>query len=278
MKSSSVILKAVVVFVAYTFIQMVVGMMIPMKTVLAPNSFQWLLLTNLVVTGALSFVASRSDWRGWKLGLAVSAIPVIISSVNLLEAAFFLKGSQMEWGRIFLHTVVSSALIVPVWKLLFGSRDKASTEHFHPIDSKPFGEIAWKLAVCALTYVFLYYGFGLIIYPFVRDFYTTQHLPSVGTIVTLQFFVRGPVFVLLCLLLARMIGLPRYTGAIAVGITFTLLTGVAPLLMPNPFFPDSVRWAHFCEVTSENFILGAFVTWLWMPSQGVRRMVAAHVA
>ena len=277
MKSSSIILKAVVVFVAYTFIQMVVGMMIPMKTVLAPNSFQWLLLTNLVVTGALSFVAARTDWRGWKLGLAVAAIPVIISSVNLLEAAFFLKGSQMEWGRIFLHTVISSALIVPVWKLLFGRRADAPGEHFHPIDSKPFGEIAWKLAVCALTYVFLYYGFGMIIYPFVRDFYATQHLPSVGTIVTLQFFVRGPAFVLLCLLLARMIGLPRYAGAIAVGIVFTLLTGVAPLLMPNPFFPDSVRWVHFCEVTSENFVLGAFVTWLWTPSEGVRRMVAAHV-
>jgi hypothetical protein len=33
--------------------------------------------------------------------------------------------------------------------------------------------------------------------------------------------------------------------------------------MPNPFFPDAVRWVHFCEVTSENFLFGAIVAWLW---------------
>src|ERR1700730_16747097 len=44
---------------------------------------------------------------------------------------------------------------------------------------------------------------------------------------------------------------------------FTFLSGVAPLLMPNPFFPDSVRWVHFCEVTSENFVFGVIVAWLW---------------
>ena len=44
-----------------------------------------------------------------------------------------------------------------------------------------------------------------------------------------------------------------------------LLTGVAPLLMPNPFFPDAVRWVHFAEVTSENFVFAVVVAWLWGP-------------
>lgn len=33
--------------------------------------------------------------------------------------------------------------------------------------------------------------------------------------------------------------------------------------MPNPYFPDSVRWVHFAEATSENFVFGAIVAWLW---------------
>jgi hypothetical protein len=33
--------------------------------------------------------------------------------------------------------------------------------------------------------------------------------------------------------------------------------------MPNPYFPDSVRWVHFFEVTSSNFVFGAIVGWLW---------------
>ena len=60
-----------------------------------------------------------------------------------------------------------------------------------------------------------------------------------------------------------MLGLPRLSGALTVGALFALLSGVAPLLMPNPYFPDSVRWAHFCEVTSSNFLFGVIVAWLW---------------
>jgi hypothetical protein len=84
-----------------------------------------------------------------------------------------------------------------------------------------------------------------------------------GAMVALQVTIRGPVFVLLCVGFTRMLGLPRLSGAIAVGAVFTLLSGVAPLLMPNPFFPDSVRWVHFCEVTSENFVFGVIVAGLW---------------
>jgi uncharacterized membrane protein (DUF485 family) len=48
-----------------------------------------------------------------------------------------------------------------------------------------------------------------------------------------------------------------------VGLVFALLSGVAPLLLPNPIFPNVVRWAHLCEVSSENFVLAAVVVWLW---------------
>ena len=109
----------------------------------------------------------------------------------------------------------------------------------------------------------VYLANGMIVYPYVKDFYATQHLPSMGAMVALQVTIRGPVFVLLCVALTRMLGLPRLSGALAVGAVFTLLSGVAPLLMPNPFFPDSVRWVHFCEVTSENFVFGVIVAWLW---------------
>jgi hypothetical protein len=117
--------------------------------------------------------------------------------------------------------------------------------------------------VSDFAYLFLYFGTGMIIFPFVKNFYATQHLPSAVSIAALQLLVRGPVFVLVCLSLTRMLGLPRLQGALAVGLMFTLLSGVAPLLMPNPFFPDSVRWVHFCEVVSENFVFGAIVAWLW---------------
>lgn len=69
--------------------------------------------------------------------------------------------------------------------------------------------------------------------------------------------------VVICLLLVRMLGLSGRSGALAVGLVFATVNGIAPLLIPNGIFPDYVRWAHFCEVASSNFLFGAFVAWLW---------------
>ena len=263
MKVSNAILRGLLVFVAVCVIQMIVGMLVPMKPFSVPHVFQWMLLTNAVVVAALTAVAIRSEWRGWRLGVALAAIPLVIESVNLIEGVVFLTNSELEWGKIFLHALISAALTVPVWMLLFGRRADIPQEHCHPIASKSRGERAWKFLVSDFAYIFLYFAAGLIIFPYVKDFYATQHVPPIKTILELQLLVRGPVFVVLCLALVRMLGLPRLAGALAVGAVFTILSGVAPLLMPNPFFPDAVRWVHFCEVTSSNFVFGAFVAWLW---------------
>lgn len=263
MNNTSAFFRGLAVFVAFSFIQTVPGMLLPIKFVPAPHIFEWLLLMNAIITAALVVLAVRSEWRGWQLGVALAAIPLAITALNVLEGSVFLKNSALPWDRILLQAVISAVLIIPVWMLLFGRRGGATSEHYHPIQAKGRGERAWKFAVCDLTYLVLYYGAGMIIFPFVKDFYATQQLPSADTIIALQLMIRGPVFVLLCLAMTRMLGLPRLTGALAVGAIFTLLSGVAPLLTPNPYFPDAVRWVHFCEVVSENFVFGAVVAWLW---------------
>ena len=263
MKFAGSIWRGAVVFVAMFFIQMITGALVPIKAPAMPHVFEWLLVTNAIVVGALCVLAVRTEWRGWKLGAALAAIPLVITSLNLLEGTVFLTKSDLQWSRVFIHAVISAVLIVPVWALLFSTGKSETSEHYHPIQAKSRGERAWKFAVSDFTYLLLYYGAGMIIFPYVRDFYATQHLPSAGTIIALQLLIRGPVFVLICIGMARMLGMSRLGGAITVGLLFTLLSGVAPLLIPNPYFPDSVRWVHFCEVVSENFVFGAVVAWLW---------------
>ena len=72
-----------------------------------------------------------------------------------------------------------------------------------------------------------------------------------------------------------MFRLPRWSGALAVGLAFTLVSGVATLIIPNPFFPDSVRWVHFGEVTSSNFVFGVVVGWVWGHSLRVVHLATA---
>jgi len=277
-KISQAILRGVLAFIGIIVAQTIGGMLVPIKAPPVPHMFEWLLVANALVAAALTVLAVRSDWRGWQLGAALAAIPFIISTANIIEGSVFLKNSNLPWPRIFLHSLISAILIVPVWTLLFGRRDTTSP-HYHPIQAKGRGERAWKFVVSDLSYIVLYYAAGMIIFPFVRNFYATQQLPSQGTIVALQLLIRGPIFVVLCLGFTRMLGMPRLTGALTVGALFTVLSGVAPLLIPNPYFPDAVRWVHFCEVVSENFVFGAIVAWLWgQPTAFVARHSLAHAA
>jgi hypothetical protein len=278
MKSGNILLRGLAVFAAYCVIQMIAGLLVPMNIPAAPHTLQWMLLMNVVVVAALMVVALRVEWRGWRLGIVVVALPLAITAVNLLEGVVFLKAPHPDWARIFLYNLISSALVVPVWTLLFGRQQNSLAHHFHPIQSQSRAQRAWKFAVSDLLYLVLYFGTGAIIFPYVKDFYTVQQLPPLGGIIALQLLIRGPLFILLCLCMTRMLGLSRLNGALVVGLVFTLLSGVAPLLLPNPYFPDSVRWVHFCEVTSENFIFGAIVAWLWGPPEPLREMAATQLA
>lgn len=277
MKPSSVILRAFAALVASFLIQAVGGILIPIKIAPAPHFLAWNILSMALTTAALTVLAVRADWRGWSLGASIALLPLVLASVNLLEGKVFLTNANLPWGRIFLFDLLSAALLIPVWTALFGGRPPVA-EHFRPIRSKSRGERLWKFIVSDFTYLVLYFVAGSIIFPFVRDFYQTQHLPSLGTIVALQLLIRGPVFVLLCLGMTRMLGLSRLAGAVAVGALFTVLSGVAPLLLPNPVFPDAVRWVHFSEVVSENFVFGAVVAWLWGEPVTSRLREQVHAA
>lgn len=283
MKFSNAILRVVAIFVLFSVIQAIAGavsnFLLPGSTIppMPPHFLSWLLVSNALTVTALSVLALRTEWRGWTLGLSVAAIPVIVMLTSGIEGIVFLTNLHIDWPRIILSSLIGAVLIAPVWMLLFGRQAGTADEHFHPFASKAAGERAWKFMVSDMAYPVLYFVAGSIVWPYVKDFYLTQGtLPRPSTIVLLQLLVRGPIFVVLCLLLVRMLRLPRLSGALAAGAVFTVVSGIAPLLIPNPYFPDAVRWAHLCEVTSSNFVFAAFVAWLWGRPRFVRALAPAR--
>jgi hypothetical protein len=255
--------KTLGAWIALAIAQMIAGMLVPITAPHLPNMFVWLLASDLVVAGVLAMVAMNSHWHGWRLALTLSGIPFVIGIVNVVEGAVFLGHSGIDWKRIALNTVIVWALLIPLWTLLFGRRAGVIPVHESPLKNRSWWEKVWRFVLSDFAYIFTYFLAGMIIFPYVKDYYDTQTVPSVGKIIILQLVLRGPVFVGICLLLMQLLGLPRATGALAVGLAFTMLNGVAPLIMPNPYFPDTVRWVHFCEVTSSNFVFGALVGWIW---------------
>jgi hypothetical protein len=222
---------------------------------------------SLLYAMVLAYPVVRSRWSGWRLALAVFIAFYGITAVLIwIEVAVFMphavSGEMILW--VLAVDGVAAAIIAPVTVVLFGrwrSRETAETENRRLVMSK--GHWAWKLAVIAASYVFLYILFGALVAwrnPAVQDFYPVAEIPSAGTIVSLQLF-RALIWVAVALPVIRMMRGPWWETSLAVGLLFAVLMN-AGLLAPNPLMPEAVRMTHLVETASSNFIFGWFVVWL----------------
>jgi len=253
-------------WLALAVAQSVAGLIIHVEAPTVPYGLEWMLVTDLIIAAVVAFLAFRSDWSGWKLAIALVAIPFAITFVDMVEGAVFLTQLGIGWRSLLIQLCLTYAIVLPLWQFTFARRPAAARPSSSRVKRGVFDSF-WRFVVSDISYLLLYFIAGMIIFPFVRDFYATQTLPSYGKLVSLQLLVRGPVFVLICVLMTRMFGMRRWPGALTVGLAFTLLSGVAPLMQPNPYFPDAVRCVHFGEVVSSNFVFGMVVALLWGKSR-----------
>jgi hypothetical protein len=275
MNALKIAARIVLAWIALLAAQILVGMIVHPKTPANPHPMLFLMVSNAFIVLALSWAALRSDWRGWKLLGALFFVRAVVEFANWIEGALYLPNVGIEWSGFIVYEILTAAVATLLWLAIFRGAAVPEPANDHPIPHRSFPQMAWRFILCSAVYVLLYFVAGTIIFPFVRDYYATQHIPSPGQIISLQFFLRGPLFVLVCLTLLRMFRLPHISGALAVGLSFTFISGVAALIMPNGIFPDIVRWAHFWEVSTSNFIFGMVVAWLWGQAQRVRHLAHA---
>lgn len=276
MNTPKIIFRVVLSWMSLLAAQIVAGMMIHPKSPPNPHPLLFVLVYDALIVLPVAAAALRSDWRGWKLLPALFVVPAVISVANWIEGVWYLPNVGIDWRATLIFSMVSLAMASLLWLLVFRGAPVPESPVSSALPQRELPQKLWRFAVCSACYVFLYFMAGMIIFPFVRDYYATQHLPSGGQIIAMQFLVRGPMFIVVCLVLLRMFRMPHLSGAFAVGLAFTFISGVAALIMPNGIFPDTVRWAHFCEVTSSNFVFGFIVGWVWGHAQRVGVLKAAH--
>ncbi|HEX5426443.1 MAG TPA: hypothetical protein VFW94_23035, partial [Candidatus Acidoferrales bacterium] len=59
-------------------------------------------------------------------------------------------------------------------------------------------------------------------------------------------------------------------AALFLGAAYSILGGIAPLLLPNPFMPPNIRLAHGFEVGISNFVFGMIVGWALTAKRSIR--------
>jgi hypothetical protein len=233
----------------------------------APSAAAAWALVALLYSVVIAYPVVRSRWAGWRLVAAIfGAFYGITTVLNMIEVAFFMPHviSAGTIVRIMINHAIIAAVAAPAAVWLFdrwGSvpRVREANPRLH----MSWQRWVWKLALIAVTYVFLYLFFGALVawqVPAVREFYADAVIPTVGTIVLLQ-LLRALVWVALAVPIIRMMKGPWWETALAVALLFAVLMN-AGLLAPNPFMPSVVRMTHLVETASSNFIFGWCLVWL----------------
>jgi hypothetical protein len=239
----------------------------------------WALIA-LLYSAVIAYPVIRSRWAGWRLAIAVViAFYGITTVLNMIEVAVFMPHviSAGTIVRISTLHAIEAAVVAPVAVWLFDRWGNASvTEELNRRLDMPWQRWLWKLALIAVTYVFLYLLFGAMVawqVPAVREFYSDGVIPSVGTIISLQLF-RALIWVAVAAPIIRMMKGPWWEAALAVALLFAVLMN-AGLLAPNPFMPRVVRMTHLIETASSNFIFGWCLVWLLLRVREPRSEVEA---
>jgi hypothetical protein len=280
MRASALALRILLVWIVILIVQTASGIIVKEASQAADDTLPWFVLSSLLVAIVLAYLAMRSDWRGLRLALALSGIPLLINVTNEIDGVAFLTSTGIEWKKEFTRLFLAGALAVPFWMLIFRGSERQKA-NYRPFESRSNPERLLGFVVSDVLYCVLYFVAGSIVWfasSSLRDFYATQTIPPAVKVLALQLLVRGPMYVVACLILIRMIGLHRGKGALTVGIAFAILSGVVSLLIPTRIFPDAVRWAHLYEVTSSNLLFGFLVTWIWSEKRTEMSSAMKHAA
>jgi hypothetical protein len=209
-----------------------------------------LILSFALFAAVVASAAWAAKGSGMPLMMALVILTFGVSSVNpLIEAVVFgvmplADAPSIVTGQLILAVVTSLIAAAALGKLRHGSQP-----------SSPPKLRSIRLALAAFCYTVLYWTAGLFVWPFVKDYYATRTLPPVGLVLGLQ-LVRGALYVLYAWPWFRLT--PRHSG-IVLALVYSVVGGVAPLLLDNPYMPQSVRLAHMVEVGVSNFLFGLVV-------------------
>jgi hypothetical protein len=221
------------------------------------------LLTAAVLTAVASRLRPDAAWR-W---LLLFGVPCAISFNNLAEAVLFsLDIPREEYPRLFLNSALTTALFGALVAWLVPGRP--ATPRSAP--GLGWGWLARRIVLLDLAYPVFYFAAGMIAWPWLAAFYQARSMPAPGLVLAAQ-FPRALVFVALAWWMVRSIASSRREAALLTGLVFSVIGGVAPLLVPNPYMPASIRMVHLVEVGVSNLLYGALCGWVLAGAAAPRR-------
>lgn len=222
----------------------------------------WGLLSNALSMAVLLFYGLNSKYRGRMLTLSLFTIYFVIGYLNTLIEAFIFHVSNREQTMLELIQGALISWIITMFISWLLKTEKTKEDRIF-IPSRTTIQWTLKFLMATLLYLFFYLLAGMLLqmnYPELMQFYEGK-LPSFELMLLTQ-VPRSWIFALIAILIISSLELKRLQQALYIGVAFSVLGGIAPLIYPNELMPQNIRIAHGIEVGISNFLFGVLLTQL----------------
>ncbi|MEM4718982.1 MAG: hypothetical protein QW330_02885 [Nitrososphaerota archaeon] len=206
---------------------------------------------------------------------------VVMFLSNIVEAYFFttifsrvevLAAAIIMPIPITLAEAAMAAIILPA-----GDRSLLNLIRSH-LSSRNAGSWAWRIAVSAVAYLLVYFFFGMLIYPFVAEYYSDSTLglrvPGFELIVPLE-ILRGLLYVAALFPIIASLSSDHKSSFIAVFLMLFLVGGFIPLLS-RPSIPPEILPFHTLEILADSLVYG-FILSKILAAGGSSRNAGKHI-
>jgi hypothetical protein len=250
------IIAAIILSILFFLADLIQGIAIRWDAIL------WGFVANLMIASLLVFYVSVSVLRGIKLAFALFLLYFLIGFFNILIEAYIFNVTERPITLNIIYTgFIVTLIYAPILVFLF-DKWEGSSNRINFI-RRPVLSWVWRIIVSDLLYLFFYLLAGFIlyaVYPPLMDFYEGK-IPPFELMISTQFY-RAVVFIFVALLILRTTDISILEKALYVGIFFTIVGGIAPLITPSEHMPGYIRLGHAFEVAVSNFSYGFVISYL----------------
>ncbi len=281
--------KLTICGIAYFIGMAISGALLPMIGLQAPEApagtdantiALWFFLGSILIALTLSFVSRRLR-ANWLVRTVILAELVwVLGTVGMVIESFFFMttgavSSILSASFTMLNFLLPSLFLSATVAALFrpdpqlGSCLQCLQNFF---SARRFLDWLWRITIVLMAYPLTYFVFGLIVQPYIKDFYTAGQfeltIPTWGQMIPLQ-LGRSLLFLIVCLPVVVWWGGSRRRLCLALGFSIFLLTAFMAVIT-SYWFPWQMRLFHGLELLADALVYAGVLTWLFAPGEDIQ--------
>lgn len=227
----------------------------------------WFLVGSIILSLPLSTLARNLTAKITGRWLILSTLTWMVGGVGMvLESVFFMETGAVSSINSTLFTMLNFLLPsvfvsgVVVW--LFRPFENDFGQN-NPLN---LGKWGWKLLAALAAYPIVYITFGLLVQPFIMEYYTQGMYelvaPTYGQLIPLQ-LARSLLFLFVCLPVIRWWKGDRRSLWLSLGFSFFVLTAFMAVITAY-WFPLEMRVFHGLELLADGMVYTGVLVWLFV--------------